>query len=272
MAKFILVSPFQKYRAGKVFDTNNYPTGFVTNLQAAGAVLVPATTGMLAAAANFGANTDPAVVAQSLLMAAIADLALSPVANLAALKALASASRSDGMFARVLGTPGQGAWHYNAASTLTGDDTLVATPSDAPSAGRWIRNEGDSVDLALPVDFNKADAAVLYTVPAGFELAIETSFWEVAVAFTGGASSAIGLSSSNAGNSTKGDLLGGSGGDVAATLVATGQKAKGTKGTKVGAPSAYLVGGDTIRFDRITSAFTAGSGIAHVIVTVCVTP
>jgi hypothetical protein len=113
---------------------------------------------------------------------------------------------------------------------------------------------------------------VLYTVPAGFELELETSFWEVTADFTGGSSSAIGLSSSNAALSTKGDVLGGASGDVAAGLLAAGVKAKGTKGAKMGNPGAYLVGGNTVRFDRVTSAFTAGTGIAHVHVSVVVAP
>lgn len=193
-------------------------------------------------------------------------------ASLTALKALAPGERSDGMQCRATAGPAAGFWRWSAASTLTGDDLLVVNPADAPSAGRWHREVGSHVDLPLAFAFGTADAAVLYTVPAGFELAPGTLFWEVLADMTGGASSAIGLSSNNAGLSTKGDLLGGAAGDVAATLVAAGQKAKGTKGAKQGTPSAYLVGANTIRFDRITSLFTAGNGIAHVGVRVVVSP
>jgi hypothetical protein len=124
--------------------------------------------------------------------------------------------------------------------------------------------EGEGVaTLKLPISFSSADAAVLFTVPAGHFLRINRVYWNVQAAFTGGSSSAIGLSSSNAGFSTKGDLIGGASGDVAATLTA------GVKGGTLGAKFAsngviVLAPGDTIRFDRIASAFTAGSGYAMV--------
>jgi hypothetical protein len=119
--------------------------------------------------------------------------------------------------------------------------------------------------LALPVTFNTTDAAVLFTVPTGFRVMIRETFWEVTTPFTGGVSSTIGLSSSNANYNTKGDLLGGAAGDAAAVLVATGALAKGAAGAKMGPPRrVVLVAGDTIRFDRITSAFTAGVATAHV--------
>lgn len=119
--------------------------------------------------------------------------------------------------------------------------------------------------LTFPVAFGTADAAVLYTVPAGYRMAIIEAFWEVTVSFTGGAVSTIGLSSSNAGFNTKGDLLGGAAGDAAAVVISTGVLAKGAVGAKMGAPNrVVLIAADTIRFDRITSAFAAGSGFAHV--------
>jgi hypothetical protein len=192
--------------------------------------------------------------------------------SLAALKAITPDNRSDGQLARVVSGAGAGPWRYSASSSLTGDDLLVATPADAPTAGRWLREFGSDVDLVLPADFNKADAAVLYTVPVGFRLYLGIPFWEVGTSWTGGASSAIGLSSSNAGLSTKGDLLGGASGDVAAGLLSTGAFAKGTIGAKMGKPAAVLSAGETIKFDRITSAFTAGAGNAHVPVLVAAVP
>lgn len=123
--------------------------------------------------------------------------------------------------------------------------------------------------LTLPVAFGTADAAVLYTVPVGIRLSVERAFWEPITSFTGGASSAIGLSSSNANYNTKGDLLGGATGDVAAGLVSTGAPFKGTIGAKAATQGVIvLVAGDTIRFDRITSAFTAGAGNVHLPCTV----
>lgn len=129
------------------------------------------------------------------------------------------------------------------------------------AALKALYDSGSAV-LALPVDYTKADAAVLYTVPTGIRLLVGRPFWEVTTPFTGGTSSAIGLSSSNAAYNTKGDLLGGASGDVAAGL---GAGFQGTIGAKVASQGlVVLVAGNTIRFDRITSVFTAGVGLAHV--------
>ncbi len=117
--------------------------------------------------------------------------------------------------------------------------------------------------LKLPVDFNTADGAVLATVPAGHYLRVNRTWWDVQTGFTGGTSSAIGASSSNSAYSTKGDLQGGASGDLAAALVA-GQKG-GTIGAKFGSNGVVVLGpGDTIRFDRIASQFTAGAGFLMV--------
>lgn len=126
--------------------------------------------------------------------------------------------------------------------------------------------------LKLPIAFGTADAAVLFTVPTltngAAAVKIDSLFWEVTTSFTGGSSSAIGVSSSNTRYSTKGDLLGGASGDVLATLVSTNTYVPGTLGAKYAAAATtgkiFLVAGDTLRFDRITSAFTAGAGFVHV--------
>lgn len=113
--------------------------------------------------------------------------------------------------------------------------------------------------IKVAIDYSTADAAVLFTVPAGHNLRVNRAWWNVQTGFSGGSSSAIGISSSNAAYATKGDLLGGASGDVAASLVA-GQKG-GTVGAKVsGNQVVVLVPGDTVKFDRVTSAFTAGAG------------
>jgi hypothetical protein len=113
--------------------------------------------------------------------------------------------------------------------------------------------------LKLAIAFGTADGAVLYTVPAGHNLRINRAWWNVQTAFTGGSSSAIGIDSSNAAYNTAGDILGGASGDVEASLAA-GQKG-GTVGAKMsGNQVVVLVPGDTIRFQRITSAFAAGAG------------
>jgi hypothetical protein len=118
--------------------------------------------------------------------------------------------------------------------------------------------------LTIGFTFNQADASVLFTVPAGYRMKIIDACWEPTTSFTGGASSAIGLSSSNAGYNTKGDILGGAAGDVAAGLTAVpATPMKRTIGAKIAA-GVFLVAGDTIRFDRIVSAFTAGVGNVHI--------
>ncbi len=194
------------------------------------------------------------------------------VASLTVLRAIGPGERSDGMLVRVIPAASEPQmWKWVDASTLTHDGLLVATPTDAPTTGRWIRVD-KYVDLALAVTKDTADAAVLFTVPVGFRLQLGIPWWEVTTSWTGGSASAIGLSSSNTPLSTKGDLLGGTGGDVAAGLLSTGALAKGTIGTDINKPIAFLVAGDTIRFDQIVSIFTAGVGIAHVPVFLVATP
>ena len=124
-------------------------------------------------------------------------------------------------------------------------------------------NQGIPFWLALPITFSTADAAVLFTVPAGQRLFVHRALWEVAVDFTGGAASAIGVSATVAPYNTKGDLLGGAAGDVLATLTA-GLKG-GTLGTDFGSNGVVVLpAASSVRFDRITSAFTAGSGFVHI--------
>ncbi len=121
-----------------------------------------------------------------------------------------------------------------------------------------------------------ADAAVLLTVPTGCLLYVARGYWEITADWTGGSSSAIGLSSSQTvgiDHSTKGDLLGGSAGNVAAALTATIGTSEGTIGTDMAAgPGVILRAASTVRFDRITSAFTAGTGNAHLVCTVLKNP
>jgi hypothetical protein len=131
------------------------------------------------------------------------------------------------------------------------------------AAGVEEYNGGETFALKIPIDYTLADAAVLYTVPANLKIRIVSVFWEVTNGFTGGSSSAIGLSSSATNYTTKGMVHGGSGGDVAATLVAGYHV--GTLGTGITADPKVVVlpGASTIRFDRITSVFTAGAGYVH---------
>lgn len=201
---------------------------------------------------------------------------LTAIANMAALQALAASSLADGQ--AFLKQDDGSLWRYAAASVLTTDTgtalgpVFVATATTA-GVGAFLRIDND-LDIALAIGFGTADAAVLYTLPTGFKFRINRAYWEVTTSFTGGTSSAIGVSSTDTNFNTKGDILGGSSGDVAATLVSTGSPYKGgTLGTKYGSNGVVaLVGGDVVRFDRVTSAFTAGAGFVHIDVSVIAAP
>jgi hypothetical protein len=131
-------------------------------------------------------------------------------------------------------------------------------------AKNGVRTGGEPFYLKLAISYTTADAEVLYTVPTGLTIGmLMAGAWEVTTAFTGGTSSAIGISSNAAGFNTKGDIHGGATGDLAASLTAGIRR--GTTGAKVSAAPNMIVlpGGSTIRFDRIASAFTAGAGFVH---------
>jgi hypothetical protein len=184
------------------------------------------------------------------------------VADRTALAGLNKAARADGMLCIVASDRSE--WVFTqASSAVDTTQNLVVTPTDA-AGGAWLRVDS-YIDLKLAIAFGTADAAALFTVPTGFIVRFGRLFWEVTTSFTGGASSAIGVSSTNANFNTKGDLLGAAGGDVAATLVSTGSPYKGgTLGAKYGSNGiVVLVAGDVLRYDRITSAFTAGVGFVH---------
>lgn len=156
-------------------------------------------------------------------------------------------------------------WYWHLSSTLTADDILVDAADDAPSAGRWLRAPG-YVDLACPFTYATADGAALLTLPTGCRLQLLDAYWEVTTGFTGGSSSAIGVASTT--RSTAGDILGGSGGDVAATLVA-GAAIPGTIGTTMDTLAELhanrFAAGEAFTLERITSAFTAGAGKVHLV-------
>lgn len=130
------------------------------------------------------------------------------------------------------------------------------------AAGLPEYNGGDTYAIKVPVDFNTADAAVLFTVPVRSRMI--AAYWEVTTPFTGGAASTIGVSSSQAPYTAKGSVHGGAAGDATATLVAGVMQ--GTQGSAVTAGNkvVMLEAGSTLRFDRITSAFTAGAGFVHI--------
>jgi len=152
-------------------------------------------------------------------------------------------------------------WRWHSTSTLTSDGILVQSADDVATvtAGRWLRVTGQ-VALRLPFSYSTADGATLLTIPTGCVFKLESAHWDITADMTGGSSSAIGVAAT--GNTTAGDILGGASGDVAATLVA-GVKA-GTIGAKMDSDSELhaniFLATNTFTFERITSAFTAGSG------------
>lgn len=186
----------------------------------------------------------------------------SGVATKAALSAIVAASRFEGM--QVMVQADGSMWRFVAASTADEDEgqELVIEP-DAGS-GRWVAADKFKI-LKLPVDYTMSDGDAILTVPADMVLRLASfPYWEVTTGFTGGSSSAIGVSTSIAGYTTGGDILGGASGDVAATLVAG--IAAGTLGGElddnVGFQALALGAADELQFDAITSAFTAGAGYA----------
>lgn len=200
-----------------------------------------------------GVSTGVDMVPNKLVASSLANLKAIPAGNL----------RKDGQ--EVVVTADRSHWIFDADGTaVDSTDHFVLTP-DA-GTGCWLRTDA-VVPMKIAIAFGTADAATLFTVPAGFRLELEKCFWEVTADFTGGASSAIGVSSAAAPHSTQGDLLGGASGDVAATLVAASGELQGTIGVSYSAAPALAVleATDTIRFDRITSAFTAGTGFVHAI-------
>lgn len=182
------------------------------------------------------------------------------VATLAALKALEAGApaRVHGNEIRV--DADGSVWVFHSTSALTGDDILVVAPT--AGTGCWLRAAG-TVDLALPFAFGTADGAVLLTIPAGARFQLDSAHWEIVADMTGGTSSAIGVAAT--GNATAGDILGGASGDVAAGLTAGVRP--GTIGAKMDTDAELhamlFLPTNTFTFERITSAFTAGSGYVH---------
>lgn len=231
-----------------------------TNRSAAGRVLaVDQFKGVLV---QFGiANTGPTG-------GDISALAGGGVADRAALAAIPAADRYEGKL--VLVRSDYSLWVFDADGAATEDEAQELIVEPDAGTGQWLRYD-KAFTMKLPVDFSMADATALLTVPDGFVLRLTGHpFWEVTTAFTGGSSSTIGVSTDVTGYDTKGDLLGGATGDGAATLT-TGVKA-GTQGGELDDNAGFhdlaLVAGDVIRYDEITSAFTAGAGFVCIPVSV----
>lgn len=184
--------------------------------------------------------------------------------NRAAIKALPAKSRCDGML--VMSNDDGSLWRFapSAAQATDVAEELLLVPS--AGSGRWIRRD-PMFTAKLAIGFATGDAALLLTVPENFIVRVPAfPYWENTAAWTGGSSSAIGISTTKASYNTKGDLLGGAAGDVTANMGA-GVKL-GTIGPKFDTLAEWqallLVEGDSLRFDRITSVYTAGAGFACV--------
>jgi len=182
------------------------------------------------------------------------------VADKTALKAVAAASRFDGMLIQLQSD--MSFWMFDASSSVSADEAEELVIAPTAGTGRWIAADKTKV-LKIPVDYSMSDGDAILTVPTGFVLRLAAlPYWEVTTGFTGGSSSAIGVSTSVTGYETGGDILGGASGDVAATLVAG--VAAGTLGGELddhaGLQALALVAADELQFDAITSAFTAGAG------------
>ena len=231
-----------------------------TGRSAAGRILAVSSTKGVLVQAGLAVTGPAGAVGASILGGGVADRT--------ALKAIPAASRYTGKI--VLVRSDGSSWVFAAASTATdATENLVCTP--AAGTGRWLRMD-KSFALDIPITFATADAAAIFTVPAGFVMKIAAHpYWDVTTGFTGGTNSSIGLSSSKTGYTTKGDL-------IAATLAAalTAGVRKGTIGDKMDTvtemQALHLEAADTLRHDRIVDAFTAGAGSVRVPVIVCTSP
>lgn len=185
------------------------------------------------------------------------------VADRTAVAAIAAADRFDGM---VVYLQDDGAsFQFDSGASGTADENGVLMVTPGAGSGRWLRNDSSFV-AHLAVSHSTADAAPILTVPTGFRVKVaDDPHYFNSVAWSGGTASAIGISASISAASTKGDLLGGAAGDVAAAL-GTGLKL-GTVGAKMDTlaerRALVLVAADFIRFDRITDNFTAGAGVVE---------
>lgn len=181
----------------------------------------------------------------------------------AALKSIGVKARVDGQLFYCKADRSLWTFVSDSAVAADGADELVLVPT--AGAGRFLRADRSFV-ARLAFSFATTDAFALLTVPEGFALRLASfPWWEITADMTGGTSSAIGASTSKTGYDTKGDLIGGAAGNVAAGLTAGIRP--GTIGGELdntGFHEILLVEAETIRFDRITSAFTAGSGFINV--------
>jgi hypothetical protein len=187
---------------------------------------------------------------------------IASVATIAALTAVAAADRYNGQL--MLVQANNSLWRFNSTAAMDEDTAQELCLAPDAGTGRWIRADKAFI-LKIPIAYTNTDGQAVETIPESFALRLGGhGYWEVTEAWTGGSSSAIGISSNISGYETGGDLLGGASGDVAATL--TAGIAAGTQGGELDDEAGFhalLFEEDSeFQFDRITSVFTAGSGFA----------
>lgn len=223
-------------------------------------------------------NYDPAIATALIAVAtaakadidasAVSGAMRAPAATVAALTAIDITAVTTGTLCLVesdnTGVPSL--WQYVSTSSATETTKLLVAAPDAGS-GAWLRM-GGSICLKLAVDKTLADNATLFTCPTGVRLKPREAYWDVTVSWSGGTSSAIGVHASPTGWTTKGDILGGASGDLAATLVSTNARMVGTVGAQLDTYAhgrLILVAADTLNYDKIASTYTAGSGFVRVL-------
>lgn len=182
----------------------------------------------------------------------------------AQLRDLPAHNRHNGLRAHVRADGSNWEFSASAADSVV-DTTNHCVMSPDAGSGRWLRTD-TVIPMKFAVGFATADDTTIFTVPTGFTLEFEKFFWEITTSWTGGTSSAIGVSGT-APHATAGDLLGGAAGAVLAELTTAIGYNQATVGVSYSASPglAIMVPTDTIEFDRITSAFTAGAGFVHAI-------
>lgn len=185
------------------------------------------------------------------------------------LKAVPAAGRYDGQLVMVL-TDGS-LWRFDADHAGDTDvaEELILVP-DA-GTGRWLRAD-KAFTAKIPIAFGMDDGELIWTIPAGFVVRLTgLPFWEVTTGWTGGTASTIGIASDVTGYDTAGDILGGAAGQATAVLGTEGIK-PGTIGPKLDTPAEVqafvMVEGDSLTYEEITSAYTAGDGFVCVPVSV----
>lgn len=154
------------------------------------------------------------------------------------------------------------------ASPDNNQSQLVVVPGTNPASGKWHRVDS-AFDLVIPVTFANTDNQQLVLVPTPMTLlpVYAGIFLEVVTAWAGGATPTVGLSFTNGTvTRTKGNLAGGAAGNGAFTFVTYQQLTLGSQySIAAGTTNAVVLGpGSTILWDRITSAYTSGTGNIHI--------